>query len=128
MLGGFHKKGQVKNDLIIDQVTKNAADVMLNMLYEAEDYMAAANIIIMLVAIKDTFGDLKTLPKRIDKLLDNYNKASEYVDEKGVVEAYKELSDEFNFIFEFDDSFDISSLQNNKPQENIKMRLNHQKK
>jgi hypothetical protein len=128
MLGGFKKKGKAKNDLIVDQVTQNAANVMLEMLYEAEDYMAAANIIIMLVAMKKTFGDLKTLPKRFDKLLDEYNIAAEYVDEKGVYEAYKELSDEFNFIFDFDDGFDISSLQDNKPQENIKMRLNHHKK
>lgn len=128
VLNGFRqKKAKTKNELIVDQVSNNAAKVMLEMLYEAEDYMAAANIIIFLTAIKQTFGDLKTLPRRIDKLLENYNEAAEYVDEKGVYEAYKELSDEFNFIFDFDDKFDISTLQNNKPQENIKMRLNYHK-
>ena len=98
------------------------------MLYDAEDYVAAANIIITLVAMKRAFGDLKTLPRRVDKFLEEYNTASEYVEEKGVVEAYKELSDEFNFIFSFNDDFDIYSLQDNKPQENIKLRLNTQKK
>ena len=128
MIGGFKPKGKSKNDLIIDEVSKNAAKVMLEMLYEAEDYVAAANIIITLVAMKRAFGDLKTLPRRVDKFLEEYNTASEYVEEKGVVEAYKELSDEFNFIFSFNDDFDIHSLQDNKPQENIKLRLNTQKK
>ena len=128
MIGGFKPKGKSKNDLIIDEVSKNAAKVMLEMLYDAEDYVAAANIIITLVAMKRTFGDLKTLPRRVDKFLEEYNTASEYVEEKGVVEAYKELSDEFNFIFSFNDDFDIYSLQDNKPQENIKLRLNTQKK
>lgn len=128
MIGGFKPKGKSKNDLIIDEVSKNAAKVMLEMLYDAEDYVAAANIIITLVAMKRAFGDLKTLPRRVDKFLEEYNTASEYVEEKGVVEAYKELSDEFNFIFSFNDDFDIHSLQDNKPQENIKLRLNTQKK
>jgi len=128
MIGGFKPKGKSKNDLIIDEVSKNAAKVMLEMLYDAEDYVAAANIIITLVAMKRAFGDLKTLPRRVDKFLEEYNTASEYVEEKGVVEAYKELSDEFNFIFSFNDDFDIYSLQDNKPQENIKLRLNTQKK
>ena len=128
MIGGFKPKGKSKNNLIIDEVSKNAAKVMLEMLYDAEDYVAAANIIITLVAMKRAFGDLKTLPRRVDKFLEEYNTASEYVEEKGVVEAYKELSDEFNFIFSFNDDFDIHSLQDNKPQENIKLRLNTQKK
>ena len=128
MIGGFKPKGKSKNDLIIDEVSKNAAKVMLEMLYDAEDYVAAANIIITLVAMKRAFGDLKTLPRRVDKFLEEYNTASEYVEEKGVVEAYKELSDEFNFIFSFNDDFDIYSLQDNKPQENIKLRLHTQKK
>lgn len=100
-----------------------AAKLNQEMLYDAEDYMAIANIIIFLYSVKKTFGNLKTVQKGLQKLLDNYNEAAEYVDEIGIKQAYEELHNENGISLMFND-FDINTFFDNEKQyERLKIRV-----
>lgn len=81
---------------------------MTRLLWEAEDYMATANIIIMLLAVQKTFGDLKTVQRRMGQLVGNLDASLEHVDKVGLKAAYEEL-EAAGVCFAFDD-FDINSL------------------
>ena len=60
-------------------------------LYKAENYMSVGMLLISLQAIRMAFGDLKTLPARIDKFMQNLTPAMEYVDNKGIRETLAEM-------------------------------------
>lgn len=72
-------------------------------LWKAEDYIAVANILISLYAIKMIWG----FTKSNQRFLDNINPAKEYVERVGIEQAYKECRDLMDINIEFD-SFDIS--------------------
>ena len=113
----------VTMDGLIKKVSLEAAKLNQEMLYDAEDYMAIANIIIFLYSVKKTFGNLKTVQKGMQKLLDNYNEAAEYVDEIGIREAYEKLHDEYGVELMFND-FDVSTFFDNEKQyERLKIRI-----
>lgn len=113
----------VTMDGLIRKVSTEAAKLNQEMLYDAEDYMAIANIVIFLYSVKKTFGNLKTVQKGMQKLLDNYNEAAEYVDEIGIREAYEQLHDEYGVELMFND-FDLSTFFDNEKQyERLKIRI-----
>lgn len=72
-------------------------------LWKAEDYIAVANIMISLIAIKKTWG----FKKSNQRFIDNVNIAKDYLEEVGIEAAYKEIKDEMELTFEFD-SIDIN--------------------
>ena len=72
-------------------------------LEKAEDYIAVANILITLVAIKMTWG----YTKANQRLLENYNAATEYVTRNGIEKTYQELQKQMGIELEFD-SMDIN--------------------
>lgn len=72
-------------------------------LCRAEDYLAAANVLISLFAIKMTWG----FTKANHKFLENLNPAMHYVNRIGVDEAYEQLKKEMGIRLEFD-SMDIN--------------------
>lgn len=90
------------------------ADAMTQLLWEAECYNASANMIIMLYAIKKTFGSLKTVQKGMDKLIANVNDAADYVDSIGVKAAYEEIMEEYGIKSLSFEDFDINLLFENK--------------
>ena len=62
-----------------------------------------ANILITLVAIKMTWG----YTKANQRLLENYNAATEYVSRNGIEKTYQELQKQMGIELEFD-SMDIN--------------------
>lgn len=72
-------------------------------LWKAEDYIAVANILISVIAIKKAWGFKKANQNFIDKITE----AERYVEEIGVEAAYKQIKEEMGLQIEFD-SFDIN--------------------
>lgn len=72
-------------------------------LLKAEDYIAVANILISLLAIKMTWG----FTRANQKFVGNINAATEYLNRNGVEKVYKELHNQMGVTFEFD-SIDIN--------------------
>lgn len=72
-------------------------------LWRAEDYIAVANIMISLIAIKKTWG----FKKSNQRFINNVNVAKDYLEKVGIEAAYKEIKDEMELTFEFD-SVDIN--------------------
>lgn len=86
-----------------DEMRKELIKESQEKLWKAEDYIAVANILISLYAIKMTWG----FTKANQRFLDNMNSAKEYVERVGVEQAYKECHDLMDINIEFD-SFDIN--------------------
>lgn len=117
------KPEPVSLDPIIDKISLEAAKVAQELLYDAEDYIAVANIIIFLYSVEKTFGNLKTVQKNYQKLLDNYNEAADHVDELGVMEAYKQLHDKYGISIAFND-FDLNTILDNQEMfDKLKIRI-----
>ena len=86
-----------------DEMRKELIKESQEKLWKAEDYIAVANILISLYAIKMTWG----FTKSNQRFLDNINPAKEYVERVGIEQAYKECRDLMDINIEFD-SFDIN--------------------
>ncbi len=98
----------IYNDLT-DAFVRESGAVVSDLLYRAENYIAVANILIMLNAIESVVGNLKTVQKSYQKILEAYNKASEHVDTVGIRCAYEELARDYGIEMEFTD-FDLNEL------------------
>lgn len=72
-------------------------------LWKAEDYIAVANILISLLAIKMTWG----YTKANQRFLENLNPAKEYLERNGVEKVYQELKKQMGIELIFD-SVDIN--------------------
>ena len=86
-----------------DEMRKELIKESQEKLWKAEDYIAVANILISLYAIKMTWG----FTKSNQRFLDNINPAKEYVERVGIEQAYQECHDLMDINIEFD-SFDIN--------------------
>ena len=90
-----------------DEMRKEISEELISesqeKLWKAEDYIAVANILISLYAIKMTWG----FTKSNQRFLDNINPAKEYVERVGIEQAYQECHDLMDINIEFD-SFDIN--------------------
>lgn len=90
-----------------DEIRKEISEELISesqeKLWKAEDYIAVANILISLYAIKMTWG----FTKSNQRFLDNINPAKEYVERVGIEQAYQECHDLMDINIEFD-SFDIN--------------------
>ena len=67
-------------------------------LWKAEDYIAVANVLISLFAIKKTWK----FTKANQRFLENLNSAMEYVEKIGVEKAYQEAKETMGIELEFD--------------------------
>lgn len=72
-------------------------------LWKAEDYIAVANVLISLFAIKKTWG----FTKSNQRFLENLNAAKEHIEEVGIEKAYQEAKETMGIKLEFD-SIDIN--------------------
>lgn len=90
-----------------DEMRKKISEELISesqeKLWKAEDYIAVANVLISLFAIKKTWG----FTKSNQRFLENINPAKEYVERVGIEQAYKECHDLMDINIEFD-SFDIN--------------------
>lgn len=76
-------------------------------LWKAEDYIAVANILITVYAIKMSRKSREHTKDLINRMLDNLNPAKEYVDRVGVQKAYEQAHEDFGIELEFD-SMDLN--------------------
>nr|DAP77518.1 MAG TPA: hypothetical protein [Caudoviricetes sp.] len=67
-------------------------------LWKAEDYIAVANVLISLFAIKKTWG----FTKSNQRFLENLNSAKEHIEEVGIEKAYQEAKETMGIKIEFD--------------------------
>ena len=67
-------------------------------LFKAEDYIAVANVMISLLAIKMTWG----FTKANQKFLENLNPAKDYLERNGVEKVYQELHKQMGIELLFD--------------------------
>lgn len=90
-----------------DEMRKEISEELISesqeKLWKAEDYIAVANVLISLFAIKKTWG----FTKSNQRFLENLNSAKEYIEEVGIEKAYQECHDLMDINIEFD-SFDIN--------------------
>lgn len=86
-----------------EEIRKELIKESQEKLLKAEDYIAVANIMISLIAIKKTWG----FKKSNQRFIDNVNIAKDYLEKVGIEAAYKEIKDEMELTFEFD-SIDIN--------------------
>ena len=70
-------------------------------LWKAENYIAVANVLISLFAIKKTWG----FTKSNQRFLENLNSAKEYIEEVGIEKAYQEAKETMEIEL---DSMDIN--------------------
>lgn len=67
-------------------------------LWKAENYIAVANVLISLFAIKKTWG----FTKSNQRFLENLNSAKEHIEEVGIEKAYQEVKETMGIKLEFD--------------------------
>lgn len=106
LIGYNGKRYKRLEDYLTDHekdTAKECGEIAAEMLYNTEVYMGVANIMIMLTAIRMTVGNLKTVQKSYQKIIDTYNEASDYVDKLGVRGCYEELAKNYGISLEFDD-------------------------
>lgn len=76
-------------------------------LWKAEDYIAVANILITVYALKMSRKDRERTKDLIHRMLDNLNAARDYVDRVGVQEAYDQAHKDLEIELKFD-SMDLN--------------------
>lgn len=76
-------------------------------LWKAEDYLAVANILITVYAIKMSRKDRERTKDLIHRMLNNLNAARDYVDRVGVQESYDQAHKDLGIELEFD-SMDLN--------------------
>ena len=88
MFDGFQKEAQEK-------------------LWKAEDYIAVANILISVYAIKMSRKNREHTKDLIQRMISNMNPAREYIERVGIQKAYEYAKKDFDIELEFD-SIDIN--------------------
>jgi hypothetical protein len=73
----MQREDEIREELIKESQEK---------LWKAEDYIAVANVLISLFAIKKTWG----FTKSNQRFLENLNSAKEHIEEVGIEKAYQE--------------------------------------
>lgn len=76
-------------------------------LNKAEDYIAVGFLMTVIYALKMSRKSREHTKDLIQRMLDNLNIATEYVERVGIEQAYKNAHEDFNITIEFD-SIDIN--------------------
>ena len=93
-----------------DMISSSLIPEASRLLAEAECHIAVINVMIMLVAIERVVGNLKTVQRNYQRILDEgYEAGIEYVSEFGVRAVYEEFRARYGIEIEFDD-IDINDL------------------
>ena len=85
----MQREDEIREELIKESQEK---------LWKAEDYIAVANVLISLFAIKKTWG----FTKSNQRFLENLNSAKEHIEEVGIEKAYQEAKKTMGIKLEFD--------------------------
>lgn len=86
-----------------ERAARTCNAIASELLYKTEIFMSVRNILTMLVAMEKTVGNLKTVQKSYQKIIDRFNEATEYIDKIGVRECYEEFHRKYGLEMEFDE-------------------------
>ena len=86
-----------------ERAARTCSDIASELLYETEIFMSVRNILTMLVAMDKTVGNLKTVQKSYQKIIDRFNEATEYIDKVGVRGCYEEFHRKYGLDLEFNE-------------------------
>ena len=84
---------KIKKEFILESQKK---------LWMTEDYIAVANVLISIYAIKMSRKSHEKTKDLINRMIENFNPAREYIDRVGVQEAYRQAHQDFGIELEFD--------------------------
>ena len=87
------------------EITDATVDEFNEKLCRAEDYLAFANVLISMYAIKMTWGFTRSQ----ERFLQNLNAAHQYIKRIGEKEAFRQVTEEWGTSLEFDD-FEIQDI------------------
>ena len=90
-------------DELAKDISKKCSEICSQMLYETETYIGVAEVLIMLVAVEKAVGNLKTVQKSFQKIIDNINDAADCVDSMGIRNTYEVLKEKYGINLEFQD-------------------------
>lgn len=108
-MAAIRKQIDEEHERGIQLLQEYTGDFLHEQLFKAECYMQFGMLLVTLQAIKTTWGNLKTVQNGMDKFIRNLNPAMEYVDQVGIEQAWRELTDMYGLDIGFED-FDINSL------------------
>ena len=101
-LGIEREKYLAFRESLIKEIRKDIADEMLKnnqeRILKAQDYLTVGNLMISLVAINATWG----FKNAMQRFVDNYMPATEYVMKTGIDEVYKIIHEQTGITIEFD--------------------------
>lgn len=89
-------------DKVEKGVRKEVAVEYQEKLGKAEDLIAVGNILISIYAIKMSRKGREHTKDLIQRMLDNFGDATEYVEKVGIKEAYRQAHEDFDINIEFD--------------------------
>ena len=91
------------------EICDQCSEISSKMLYESEEHMGTANIVIMLYAVLFAFENLKTVQKNLGRVISKYNDAVEFVDAIGIKEAYDRLHERHGINLDVED-YDLGAI------------------
>lgn len=96
----------------VKRIQEVLSDVCVEEYMKAEQYMMVGLTMISLKSLEMTFGNLKTVQKGMDKFIQNFTPAMEYVDRTGIMETYREMQERYgmNDLGFEDYEWDINNL------------------
>lgn len=89
-------------DKVEKGVRKEIAVEYKEKLCKAEDFIAVGNILVSIYAIKMSRKGREHTKDLIQRMLDNFGAATEYVERVGIKEAYRQAHEDFDINIEFD--------------------------
>lgn len=90
-----------------NEIRKAAIMESQEKLWKAEDYIAVANVLISVYAVKMSRSKGEHTKDLINRMINNLNAAKEYVEKTGIEKAYEYAKQDFGISLEFD-SMDIN--------------------
>lgn len=86
-----------------DYLTKITAEDTTQLLWEAENNTCYINTLLMLMTVEKTFGELKTVQKGMEKLLQNMGPCLDRIQQEGPKKCFAELMEKYDIgEIEFD--------------------------
>lgn len=89
------------------QIKEDVIEECREKLFKAEDYIAVGYLMTVIYALKMSRKSHERTKDLIQRMLDNLNAATQYVERVGIDKAYKDAHEDFDITIEFD-SVDIN--------------------
>lgn len=94
----MQREDEMRKEIMRKEISEELISESQEKLWKAEDYIAVANVLISLFAIKKTWG----FTKSNQRFLESLNSAKEHIEEVGIEKAYQEAKETMGIKLEFD--------------------------